>query len=285
MTSGPSIVILADPEAVAAAAAEDIATTLATAVARGVGPISARPAARRRPVLSPTRRSPLREQVPWDAVDIWFGDDRFVPRDHPLSNVLLVDQVLLRAAAYTGQSGGGDSGVDIEQLRPRRHPAGLSRPCVPLRAGHRRGTRGGLVRGGVRRAGPGPRPARRRRLAGLRPLFLGIGPDGHLLSVFPGSPALTSRELALAIPAPTHVEPHVERVTLNPAVVAAAHGSSSSSTARRRRRSSARSSGDPRPRPLARPARAPRRCDVDPRSRGCGRPAGGHRLSASASRA
>ena len=53
-------------------------------------------------------------------------------------------------------------------------------------------------------------------------LFLGIGGDGHLLSVFPGSPALDSAELGLGIPAPTHIEPHVERVTLNPAIVGAA---------------------------------------------------------------
>ena len=55
-------------------------------------------------------------------------------------------------------------------------------------------------------------------------ILLGIGVDGHLLSVFPGSPALDTTELALAIPAPTHIEPHVERVTLNPAVVGAAVG-------------------------------------------------------------
>ena len=51
---------------------------------------------------------------------------------------------------------------------------------------------------------------------------MGIGGDGHLLSVFPGSDALTSDRLALAIPAPTHIEPHVERVTLNPAILAPA---------------------------------------------------------------
>jgi 6-phosphogluconolactonase len=53
-------------------------------------------------------------------------------------------------------------------------------------------------------------------------LLLGVGADGHLLSVFPGSSALDSDELALSIPAPTHIEPHVERVTLNPAIVGAA---------------------------------------------------------------
>ncbi len=53
-------------------------------------------------------------------------------------------------------------------------------------------------------------------------MLVGIGSDGHLLSVFPGSAAFESTELALAIPAPTHIEPHVQRVTLNPAVIEAA---------------------------------------------------------------
>jgi 6-phosphogluconolactonase len=53
-------------------------------------------------------------------------------------------------------------------------------------------------------------------------VLLGVGPDGHVLSVFPGSVAFDSTEWALGIPAPTHVAPHVPRVTMNPAVIAAA---------------------------------------------------------------
>jgi 6-phosphogluconolactonase len=53
-------------------------------------------------------------------------------------------------------------------------------------------------------------------------MLLGLGSDGHQLSVFPGSAAIGAPELALAIPAPTHIEPHVERVTLNPALVGTA---------------------------------------------------------------
>ena len=53
-------------------------------------------------------------------------------------------------------------------------------------------------------------------------VFLGIGGDGHILSVFPGSAAFDSDAWALAIPAPTHIEPHVERVTMHPELVTVA---------------------------------------------------------------
>jgi 6-phosphogluconolactonase len=65
-----------------------------------------------------------------------------------------------------------------------------------------------------------------RRDGGL-PVFdvvlLGVGGDGHILSVFPGSAALEpGAPLAMAIPAPTHIEPHLPRVTLDPALIGVA---------------------------------------------------------------
>ena len=53
-------------------------------------------------------------------------------------------------------------------------------------------------------------------------MLLGVGPDGHILSVFPGSAAFDDDGWAVGIPAPTHVEPRVQRVTMNPALVPAA---------------------------------------------------------------
>ena len=57
-------------------------------------------------------------------------------------------------------------------------------------------------------------------------MLTGIGPDGHIMSIFPGSPALApDAPMAIGVPAPTHVEPHLPRVTLTRA--AAAHGRAS----------------------------------------------------------
>jgi 6-phosphogluconolactonase len=54
-------------------------------------------------------------------------------------------------------------------------------------------------------------------------VLLGMGSDAHILSVFPGSAALLPHApWALGIPAPTHIAPHLPRVTLGPAVLPAA---------------------------------------------------------------
>ena len=161
--------------------------------------------------------------MPWDDVHIWFGDDRYVPRDHPLSNVMLVDQGLLGGAAFAGQSGTGASGIDIESGRDQGVllPPDHVHPFPVAEAiGEARGpewcatTYAAEIRSVV--------PIDDAGWPAFDLVLIGVGPDGHVLSVFPGSAALASPDLALAIPAPTHVEPHVQRVTLNPAILDAA---------------------------------------------------------------
>jgi 6-phosphogluconolactonase/glucosamine-6-phosphate isomerase/deaminase len=166
---------------------------------------------------------PLRGQVDWSLVHFWWGDDRFVPRDHPLSNVLPADAILFAAAAFAGQSGNVTEATDIELgaepgiVLPvaNIHPF----PCTAAIAGAWSPDRCAVEYvGELRRAGL--------RVERGFPVFdlvlLGLGPDGHLLSIFPGSDAWDSSDWALAVPAPTHVEPHVARLTLNPGVLAVA---------------------------------------------------------------
>jgi 6-phosphogluconolactonase len=222
--SEPAIVVLPDPAAVSEAAAERFAEAAMGAItARGRADIATTGGSTPVGIYNELAVPPLRDAVPWDDVHIWFGDDRYVPRDHPLSNVLPVDQVLLAAAARAGLSGTGAFGADVflgvepgvPMPAENVHPF----PCGEAIAEERGAAWcAAAYAEAIRAALPSDRDG--------WPIFdlvlLGIGPDGHLLSVFPGSPALDSADLALAIPAPTHIEPHVERVTLNPRVLDAA---------------------------------------------------------------
>jgi 6-phosphogluconolactonase len=216
--TGERIEVLADPEACADAAAKLIATTLADAVAdRGVAHWATTGGSTPGPIYRDLAQSPLRDTVPWDRVHLWWGDDRYVPPDHPLSNVHVATSDLLEIGATSGESGTGGSGVDVVAGRSPGAPipAGNVHP-IPMSAA-------------IAEAG-GPGLAAERYAAELIAVgpdfvdgipqfdlvFVGVGPDGHVLSVFPGSATFESREPVIAVPAPTHVEPHVERVTLHP---------------------------------------------------------------------
>jgi 6-phosphogluconolactonase len=215
----PEIVVLPDEAAVALAAAERIAAALSSAVeARGRADWVTTGGSMAPAIYRRLAAEPLRSAVPWGAVHVWWGDDRFVPRDHPLSNVKPFDDILL-AIYWTqgGQEALGQSGqgvpiaLPIENIHPFPTTTAIGQARDAAWCAAQLATE-------LRDQGPGATEA--------WPVFdvivVGIGPDGHLLSVFPGSAALDAGELALAIPAPTHVDPHVERVTLNPAVLAAA---------------------------------------------------------------
>ncbi len=225
MTGEPQVRIFDDEEATAKAAAELVASTLHEAIDRrgrvdwattgGSAPLA---------IYRHLATDPLRHSVPWEEVHVWWGDDRFVPRDHPLSNVLPFDQILLSMTARAGLSGTGadatlveveyDPGVYIPpaNIHPIRTTDAITRAESAEWAAERYDE---ALRAAGMPEGEGGFPS-------FDLLFLGVGPDGHLMSVFPGSPLLDSEAWVSAVPAPTHVEPHVARVSLNPGVIAAA---------------------------------------------------------------
>jgi 6-phosphogluconolactonase len=53
-------------------------------------------------------------------------------------------------------------------------------------------------------------------------IVLGIGPDGHVASLFPGAPALDAGEQAICLPIHDSPKPPPERITLSLAVLRAA---------------------------------------------------------------
>jgi 6-phosphogluconolactonase/glucosamine-6-phosphate isomerase/deaminase len=235
MSGEPRVEVVADPEAVSVAGAERIATILRRATddhdrADWATTGGSTPAGIYRKLAAP----PLRDLVTWADVHLWWGDDRYVPRDHPLSNVLPADQILLEATARAGLSGTGATGADV--ITGREPAADIpvdNLHAMPMAA---------AIGENRRPAWAAARYEAELRSAGLDvesgwPVFdlvlLGVGPDGHVLSVFPGSDTFDRSEWVLPVPAPTHIEPRVTRVTLNPhvldvarSVLVVAHGAS-----------------------------------------------------------
>ena len=202
--SGPAVRVLDDAQGVAEAAADRVIEAATAAVAaRGVFHLcttgGSTPAALYRALREPSRAN----RMPWAQTRIWFGDDRFVPRADALSNVAPLDAQLLSPSADGASSPLSPSAVHPWPTTAADAPTAVSAYLAELRAA------------GV------PHTPRGFPIFDL--VLIGIGGDGHCLSVFPGSPlALEGAPVAAGVPAPTHIEPHVPRLSFSVGVLAAA---------------------------------------------------------------
>jgi 6-phosphogluconolactonase len=199
---GAEIVVLDDAPAVAREAARRTIAALATAVSeRHVAHIALTGGSTAGPLYRELADPQNHAALDWSRVHLWWGDERFVPSDHPDSNAGL---------AYAQLLGGGEEGAAALPIDPANvHPVPVEEALSdddPVELAAQRYaeelTRHILLaRGGVPR---------------FDVLLSGLGPDGHVLSIFPGSAALADdAPIALAIPAPEHVEPHIARITLS----------------------------------------------------------------------
>jgi 6-phosphogluconolactonase len=131
----------------------------------------------------------LDSRVPFASTEFFFTDERAVPITDELSNYRIAADSLL------------------SKIPPARvHRLQGEMPDLQIEA---------------RRAA-----AELKKILGNPPRFdlmlLGLGPDGHILSLFAGVPSSGQRgeeELVKAVAAPEHVEPHVPRLTLTPYLV------------------------------------------------------------------
>jgi len=111
--------------------------------------------------------TPYRDRLPWDRVHWFWGDERFVPWDHPDSNYGMVHAALLGRAPA-----------------PSRNIHGIATAGTPADAA--------AAYERVLKSYYGSES-----LDPTRPLFdieiLGLGPDGHTASLFPGTGVLEER--------------------------------------------------------------------------------------------
>jgi 6-phosphogluconolactonase len=218
-----NLVVLPDEAAVAREGVRRLTEALAAAVkARGEAHVALTGGSSAVAFYRELREPRWRQIVDWSRVHIWWGDERLVPIDHPQSNIGLAYNILFELPARSGESGSGGEGVDADAgdlpslpyLADNVHPYEVDEVIGEVETGQL----------------AAQRYAQQLELylpaAGDLPAFdvilLGVGTDGHILSIFPGGSAFQSTDLVVAVPAPDHVEPHLDRVSLHPRLLGAA---------------------------------------------------------------
>lgn len=140
-------------------------------------------------------QNPYREQLVWYRMEVFFGDERCVPPDHPDSNYRMALETLLDHVPLPE-----DRVYRISGERSPEEAADIYQ---------------GILRGHFRLGSA--------HLPHFDLIILGLGEDGHVASLFPGMPALDeARHLVVATPAPPYARPAVPRVTLTLPVLNAA---------------------------------------------------------------
>jgi 6-phosphogluconolactonase len=213
------IVVLDGPPDVAHEAARRLVAALDAAIAeRGQAHVALTGGSSALALYRELVRPEWRQAVAWDRVHLWWGDERFVPVDHPDSNIGLAYSVLLAVAARTGESGMGAQGVDVTAgdfpglpiLAENVHPFDVDETLSESDPG-------ALAAQIYAEEIAGTLPSGRGGLPAFDVILLGVGEDGHILSVFPDSEVLaTDAPLVTFVAAPQHVGPHHPRITLNP---------------------------------------------------------------------
>ena len=144
-------------------------------------------------VLAAAARHPRREKVDWSRVHVWWSDERFVRRGHEDRNDLQAQQALLDAvdipAANIHTMGASDDGLDLDAAA-ERYAADLAT---------------------FRQDDGTPWPS-------FDICFLGVGPDGHIASLFPDRPEILITD-RVAVAVRDSPKPPPERISLTRPVI------------------------------------------------------------------
>jgi 6-phosphogluconolactonase len=183
------VISVADPAAMAKAAAERLIARISENPGRVAICLTGGSSPKKLYQLLAT--DAWRSRIPWQRLHWFIGDERFVPADDPLNNMGVARASFL------------DQCAPAANIHPI--PTSTADPADPDRSA--------ALYEHELKAFYGADA-----LDPARPLFdlvlMGVGPDGHIASLFPGYPALDeTRRWVVGVPK-ANVEPFVPRVTL-----------------------------------------------------------------------
>lgn len=142
-------------------------------------------------------KEPYRGQIPWQRVHWFIGDERFVPASHSLNNMLTARRAFLNRWA------------PMVNIHPVATDAATPDEAATSYEAELKSFYGAD------------------RLDAARPLFdlvlMGVGPDGHTASLFPGYPAVDEKERWVVGVPQANVEPFVPRVSLTLPALGSCH--------------------------------------------------------------
>ena len=123
-------------------------------------------------MLAAVAETPARDAIDWQRLDIWWGDERFMPTGHGERNEAqareaLLDHVTLDPARVHPMPPDEGAFLDDPEAAAEAYAVALKRAS---------------------------RPEDHADVPSFDVLMLGVGPDAHIASMFPGMPALYETE-------------------------------------------------------------------------------------------
>lgn len=189
MSPAPTVLVHSTADLVAHACAARLVTRIVNSqAARGTASVVLTGGGIGTQVLAALNSSPARDAIDWRRLDVYWGDERFVPasddeRNERQAREALLDQVDIDPSrVHPMDAADGPGGGDPEAAAQRYADLLASRSTPDDH-------------------GPVPR---------FDVLMLGLGPEGHTASIFPDSPAARDKGTVVAVhdcpkPPPTRI--------------------------------------------------------------------------------